>query len=462
MAGSPVNPPALGASLTIPIHLWARLRAHLFPGDHAGHGAALLAGWAPGPRGLRLLARDFIPARDGIDYIPGEIGHHALSATFVRDVALRARNEHAAYIPVHNHGGTTAVRFSSTDLASHQRGYPAIQQITGTPVCALVLTEQAAAGDLWLPDGSRSSLAEVVIPGNNLIRLRPSPEQLSGSPIGAGGPAHIYDRQVRIFGDVGQRTFQQMSVAIVGLGGIGILLTEYLARLGVGHLVLVDDDTVDETNLPRLAGARHTDVDQPKTDLAQRLACQAHPEVRLTPLRERAECPRSRHELTQCDWVFLAADGAAARHWVNAVVQQHLIPATQVGVKIPVRCGVVGQIHAVTRPLLPGTNCLWCDGLIDPTELAIDMQSPRDRDAARYVPGVPAASVLSLNALAAAEAASHFMHAVTGLHHDDTDAFSVLHRTRSRDRDPITSRQDPGCRWCQPTGQLGSGGGHSF
>ncbi|MEU7057510.1 ThiF family adenylyltransferase [Streptomyces sp. NPDC046197] len=168
---------------------------------------------------------------------------------------------------------------------------------------------------------------------------------------------------MRIFGDVGQRTFQQMSVAIVGLGGIGILLTEYLARLGVGHLILVDDDTVDETNLPRLAGARHTDVDQPKTDLAQRLACQAQPGIRHTPLREHAECLRSRHELTQCDWIFLAADGAAARHWDNAVVQQYLIPATQVGVKIPVRDGVVGQIHAVTRPLLPGTNCLWCDGL---------------------------------------------------------------------------------------------------
>ncbi|MGW0800615.1 ThiF family adenylyltransferase [Streptomyces sp. NPDC002692] len=346
MAGSPMNPPTPGASLTIPLHLWARLRAHLFPGDHAGHGAALLAGWAPGPRGLRLLARDLIPARDGIDYIPGEFGHHALSATFVRDAALRARNERAAYIPVHNHGGTNAVRFSSTDLASHQRGYPAIQQITGAPVCALVLAEQAAAGEVWLPDGSRSPLAEIVIPGNNLIRLRPSPElspPLPGGSVEEGGPAHLYDRQVRIFGDVGQRTFQQMNIAIVGLGGIGTLLTEYLARLGVGHLILVDDDIVDETNLPRLGGALHTDIGQPKTDLAQRLARQAQPGIRLTTLRERAEHPRSRHALTQCDWIFLAADGAAARHWVNAVVQQYLIPATQVGVKIPVRDGAVGR-----------------------------------------------------------------------------------------------------------------------
>lgn len=111
-----------------------------------------------------------------------------MSATFVRDAALRARDEHSAYIPVHNHGGTTSVAFSPTDLASHERGYPALRQLTGTPVCALVLTEQAAAGDLWLPDGTRTHLAEVIVPGNNLLRLRPArPRRAPASP-GAGTP----------------------------------------------------------------------------------------------------------------------------------------------------------------------------------------------------------------------------------------------------------------------------------
>ncbi len=43
----------------------------------------------------------------------------------------------------------------------------------------------------------------------------------------------------------GQQTLSRAHVAVVGLGGIGSLLVEYLSRLGVGHFTLVDDDTVE-------------------------------------------------------------------------------------------------------------------------------------------------------------------------------------------------------------------------
>ncbi|MCT9011139.1 hypothetical protein [Streptomyces rhizosphaerihabitans] len=125
--------------------------------------------------------------------------------------------------------------------------------------------------------------------------------------------------------------------------------------------------------------------------------------------------------------------------------------------KIPVRDGTVGQIHAVTRFLLPGTGCLWCDGLINPTDLAIDMHTPTDRAAAQYVPGTPAASVLPLNALTAAEGVSHFMHAVSCLHDDDLDHANVLHSPRTRTRDLINSRTNPDCRWCAPKEQFALG-----
>src|SRR3954447_10385976 len=98
------------------------------------------------------------------------------------------------------------------------------------------------------------------------------------------------------------------------------------------------------------------------------------PDIDLTVFTERVEHPQVRDELTRCDWIFLAADSHVARFWVNRAVNQFLIPATQVGVKVPVRAdGAIGQIHAIARLLIPGGGCLWCNGLIDPTELAIDM-----------------------------------------------------------------------------------------
>jgi hypothetical protein len=64
---------------------------------------------------------------------------------------------------VHNHQNAGPASFSHIDLASHERGYPALHRITGQPVGALVLTTQAATGDLWLPDGTRDALTEVVV-----------------------------------------------------------------------------------------------------------------------------------------------------------------------------------------------------------------------------------------------------------------------------------------------------------
>jgi ThiF family len=435
----PVNPPADGWSLTLPPRLWAELSRHMLA-DGDEHGAVILADRAHGPRGPRLLGRELIPAEDGLDYVKGSAGYRRLSARFVRDAVVRARDERLAYLAVHNHGGTTVVRFSRVDLASHERGYPALRQITGQIVGALVLTPQAAAGDLWLPDGTREPLAEVVVPGHNVVRLRPQPAEFA-----AAGSLH--HRQTLLFGDYGQQMLARLRVGVVGLGGVGSLVVELLSRLGVGELVLIDDDRVEETDLPRLVAAEPDDVGRRKTELAARNATRANPNITVTLIAERVERPPARHALTSCDWIFLAADTHAARHWVNEIVHRYLVPATQAGVKIPIGAdGTVGQIHTITRFLVPGRGCLWCNGLIDPTTLAMDLYG--EHEPTRYADGVAAPSVIALNSLAAAEAVNHFMLAVTRLHTDSDDLADVLHRPRSRDRNLLIPRQDPRCPTC--------------
>ena len=62
----------------------------------------------------------------------------------------------------------------------------------------------------------------------------------------------IYDRHARLFGNVGQEILASLKVGVIGLGGGGSLLNEWLARLGVGHIVAVDFDKVEVSNLPLL------------------------------------------------------------------------------------------------------------------------------------------------------------------------------------------------------------------
>ena len=185
---------------------------------------------------LRLLIQDVHPAEFGTDYIPGRYGYRALAPTFIHREILRCRDAGLAYLAVHNHYESDRhVKFSRVDLESHERGYPALLDIgRGVPVGALVYGRRSVAADVWLPDGSRRSLGTY-----RVIGRRDYKALLSTTPEMRESDAE-HDRQVRMFGADGQHILQASRVAVVGLGGVGSLVAEYLARLGVGNLVLID------------------------------------------------------------------------------------------------------------------------------------------------------------------------------------------------------------------------------
>ena len=77
------------------------------------------------------------------------------------------------------------------------------------------------------------------------------------------------------FGQEAQRRLQDSRVLVVGAGGLGSPVLLYLSAAGVGHLTILDDDVVDESNLQRQVIHRQADVGRPKAlsakDAAQRL-----------------------------------------------------------------------------------------------------------------------------------------------------------------------------------------------
>jgi hypothetical protein len=240
-------------SVRIDWSLFQVLYDHLFPGDNDEHGAVIAAGICESPRGTRLLAREVFLARDGIEYVPGTRGYRALTAQFVAEKSDYCASHNLCYLAVHCHGGNTAVCFSDDDSASHQRGYPALLDILGgSPVGALVFAKRAVAGEIWSRQGVYALNGLTVI-GPRMVNLYPSPTARPGRA------ARTYDRQARLLGDVGQEILASLKVGIIGVGGGGSLLNEWLARLGVGHIVAVDFDRVRITNLSRLVGASRLD-----------------------------------------------------------------------------------------------------------------------------------------------------------------------------------------------------------
>jgi len=414
--------------------LYERLHRHLFPGDSDEHGAVIVAGTSQTERGVRLLARELRLAIDGQHYVPGTRGYRKLKAEFIRDQILDCRDERLVYLAIHNHGGRDHVAFSGDDIASHERGYPALLDIAkGMPVGALVFAENAVAGDIWLPGGARVPLTGAAIVGHSLRRITPNPTQtkLRRDP--------AYDRQARLFGDAGQAVLAEARVGIIGLGGAGSLLAEYLGRLGVGHFVLVDPDRAEPTNLPRLTASSSWDAlaffahethpawlrrlasrfARPKVLMARRNILRANPRAKVTAIAGDFLEGEVAAKFTNCDYLFLAADTMRARLLFNAIVHQFLIPGVQVGAKVQTesKSGNVIDVFTVTRPVTSESGCLLCNGLINAAKLQSESISEADRKSQAYVdePTVVAPSVITLNAIATSHAANDFLFYITGL-----------------------------------------------
>jgi len=217
--------------LTIDERLYRTLMEHLFPGDRDEHGAVMAAGIVSTVRGTRLLARELFKAEDGVDFVPGRRGYRMLTPEFVGDRIRFCRDQGLIYLAIHNHGGHDQVEFSDPDNRSHDRGYPALLDISGRAVGALVFAEGAVAGDIWTPDRARRAIRETVIVGRNIARLYPVP------PPRPPEVDPTYDRQARWFGDRGQALLAGLKVGVIGAGGVGLPLVAMLARVGVAALV---------------------------------------------------------------------------------------------------------------------------------------------------------------------------------------------------------------------------------
>ncbi|MEH1869962.1 hypothetical protein [Nostoc sp.] len=376
--------------------LYQKLHQHLFPGDGDEHGAVIAAGIVETSRGIRLLAREVFLAPDGIDYVPGTRGYRALTAKFVAEISGYCAEHNLCYFAVHCHGGRNEVCFSADDIASHERGYPALLDITrGGPVGALVFAKNAVAGDIWTPSG-RFQLDHMTVIGSHIRRLYPAPQPR----LCAANP--MYDRHARLFGDVGQEIFANLKVGIIGLGGGGSLINEWLSHLGVGHII---DEAIA-------------------------------------------------HLLVDADFLFLAADSMQSRLVFNALVHQYLIPGIQIGAKVAVdkQTRQVGDIFTATRPVLPYAygGCLHCHELIPAGRLQQEALSEEERRTQRYVEDEDIAqpSVITLNVKSAEQAVNDFMMMFTGLYQPEVQLCHQLRFARERSIINVERRANDDCLDC--------------
>lgn len=155
----------------------------------------------------------------------------------------------------------------------------------------------------------------------------------------------FYSRTAMLLGEDGVEKLKHSTVAVFGLGGVGSYIVEALVRAGVGRLILVDGDSVAESNLNRQIIATVDTVGMRKVDAAAARARSINPAV----------------ELVLCD-LFYSADTADAVDLSHADYVCDAIDSVKSKMELILRC----RDHGV--PLI---SCMGTGNKLDPTRLEI-------------------------------------------------------------------------------------------
>ena len=137
-----------------------------------------------------------------------------------------------------------------------------------------------------------------------------------------------YSRHILLdeLGIEGQQRLLDARVLVIGAGGLGSPVLMYLATAGVGRITVVDDDTVDLTNLQRQIAHTLARVGQAKVSSAAQTIAAINPDIQVKALQERADAARLNTLVAQADVVIDCCDNFATRHAVNAACVTHAKP----------------------------------------------------------------------------------------------------------------------------------------
>lgn len=249
-----------------------------------------------------------------------------------------------------------------------------------------VLVSVLFRGDRWIDarvwdSQGRPQPVPVRILGSQFVEAS-RPQDLPGTQVGQG----FLQRQMLAVGEDTVARLQHLRVGVIGCGGTGSAVVELLARAGIGRLLLVDPDTVSESNLNRLFGSTRSDVNarRAKVDLLKDHVDRMGLGARVATRQSRLADAATAKLLRVCDVVFGCTDDHLGRLILNRIAYFYFLPVIDLGISVDPRSpDKPARISGRVTVLRPGIACLLCRGVVSPRrarEQGLRHNRPTDYD----------------------------------------------------------------------------------
>lgn len=351
----------------------ATLRGHLDRGPQQED--LVFAYWRPSVGSTRFTAILFevVPPVEGDRVLHGNV---AFNGRYL-DRLLRHLPEGAGVALLHSHLGPGWQGMSPDDVHAEQvRLGGAVAARSGQPVLGLTRgTDGAWSARFWL----RSERQQYERRDCQTVRIVGTRLSFTHLPHRDEEAAHN-EKQVAtisVWGAQAQRDLARTHVAVVGLGSVGSLVAEALARTGVRRVTLIDHDVLEERNLDRTTGATTAELGLSKVDIAKRnflLSATAHePVVHAVPASVTSD--KGIGALLSCDVAFSCVDRPLPRHLLNLAAYSHLIPVIDGGI-LAGQSPTGRHLHLTwsVQTVGPSRACLYCLGSLRRSDVALDRE----------------------------------------------------------------------------------------
>ncbi len=191
---------------------------------------------------------------------------------------------------------------------------------------------------------------------------------------------NILMRTFDTWGEKHQNNIARLKVGIVGLGSVGCIVAEAIARIGVNNIVLIDPDKVEEHNLDRLLYGTIKNIGSYKVDVASEFIKQhsTASKVNVKKLPISIHHDQAYSEALDCDFLFSCVDRPVARDVLNFIAFSHLIPVVDGGVSITVNEDKTFYAHWRSHLVTPHHQCMRCNKQYTTSDVVTELDGSLD------------------------------------------------------------------------------------
>ena len=346
--------------------------------------------WYPshGSERLTAVVQDLVLPRGDELHLHGNA---SFEGRYLTRAARLAKRKNAGLVMMHSHPTPGWQDLSPEDTVA-ERDIVAYQaQSTGLPFVGMTIGRDGYwSARFWTPsaDGMRLEwCAKVRTPTRKRYQIDWNPAMTrtySANP--------KLQRTVETWGVGVQQSIHQLRIGIVGVGSVGSIVAETLARIGVSEVVLIDPDKIKTHNLDRFLFGTTKYIGEPKVrrvrqQIVEHSTC---PGVRVRDIPLGVEHQQVLREALDCDLVMSCVDRPVPRDVLNYLAIAHAIPVIEAGVAVEVNPngGAFESARWRSYLIIPGSACLRCNGQYSSSDVVAELDGSLDDPS--YIQNLPA------------------------------------------------------------------------